>query len=319
MNVLLLAAGLGTRLQPYTYSFAKPVIPFLNVPMGLYQFQYLKCLEKSISSFVVNTHHLPQQIEQLYSNQPYLNIKPKFSNETKKILGSGGAVKKAEALLTKNKSIILMNADEVYFNKDTTFLQKVMASHEQSKVLATLVVMDHPQAGLKFGALWSENDNDNKVKHIGKSAPQAHMKTQLKPWHYIGVCILSWEVMSYIKPEIEQNILYDVLFPYLDRLQIYKIQSQWFETGNKEDLLIAAKTMLTSLSTNHYLQNFINQYDDSQLIANSLTTSLISKSLNIDPKNLLGFNCISKSTVMNENSQFENSIAFADQLIVSDN
>ncbi len=305
MNLFMLAAGLGTRLQPYTQYFPKPAIPFLNVPMGFYQFQYLKNLESEISSFVVNTHHLPKQIENLYTNQPYLKKRPVFSHELGKILGNGGALKKAEALMVSNQPILLLNADEVYFSANKNIFTDMLASHKQSKSLATLAVMKHPEAGKKFGAIWC--DSKGSVKHIGKDSADK----SLTPWHYIGGCVLSWEVLSYIKEGTEQNILYDVLFPFLERIQIFEVDCQWYETGNPQDLLHASKEMLQQLPLNKDLIQFIDSYDKSKLTNHSL----ISDSLISQVQNTSGFNCIAKSAIIKKDFDYTDCIAFADQII----
>lgn len=304
MNLLLLAAGFGSRLRPYTDHFPKPTIPFLNVPMGLYQFQYLNYLKTQLSSFVVNTHHLPKQIEALYTSQPYLSLKPQFSFENDVILGNGGALKKAEFLFTKGDPILLMNADEVYFTENKEFLNELYAHHKKTNALATLTVMQHPEAGKKFGAIWCD---DISVKHIGKTCSDE----SLKPWHYIGVCLLSWEVMQHVLPNKEQNILYDVLFPFLDRLEIFELKTEWFETGNKEDLLAATETMLKKLETDKELKNFINQFDPSKLIL----SSLISEKQIVSADQLHGYNCISKTAHVTPETSFENSIVFENQII----
>ena len=304
MNLMLLAAGLGSRLLPYTNHFPKPTIPFLNVPMGLYQFQYLKYLESKLTSFVVNTHHLPEHVQALYISQPYFPKRPQFSSEAEKILGNGGAIKKAEYLFTKEQPILLMNADEVYFSKNKNFLNELYTHHKKTNALATLTVMQHPEAGSKFGAVWCDG---KAVKHIGKTCTDKN----LKPWHYIGVCILSWEVMKYILPDKEQNILYDVLFPFLDRLEIFELKTTWFETGNKEDLLAATEVMLKQLDQNAELQSFINQYDRSKLIL----SSLVSEKQSVSANQLHGYNCISKNAHISSDTIFENSIVFENQII----
>lgn len=304
MNLMLLAAGLGTRLKPYTDNHPKPTIPFLNVPMGLYQFQFLQSLQSKLSSFVINTHHLPEQIEELYRSQDYISLKPKFSFEAEKILGNGGALSLAKPLFKPNTPILLMNADEVYFTENSDYLTKMITHHEESRALATLAVIKHPEAGKKFGAVWRKNGS---VENIGKTSTDS----SLEPMHYIGVCILSWEVLQLVKPNIEQNILYDVLFPYLKRISTFEIDAIWYETGNKEDLLNATEDMLKALPKMPALLEFINKHDPSDLVL----SSLVSRSQHVLAKDLSGFNCIGKTAQISKDAQFENCIVFHKQII----
>ena len=57
-DVMMFAAGLGTRLRPATNRHAKPVLPLNQIALGYYALPYLDCLE--IKNFVVNTFHLPE-------------------------------------------------------------------------------------------------------------------------------------------------------------------------------------------------------------------------------------------------------------------
>ena len=59
-KALVLCAGLGTRLQPYTNKRAKPAIEFFGLPMLGYSLYPM--IRMGIQQFVVNTHHLPETI-----------------------------------------------------------------------------------------------------------------------------------------------------------------------------------------------------------------------------------------------------------------
>lgn len=307
MNLFLAAAGLGTRFHPFTLTHAKPTIPFLNVPMGLYQFQYLKLLEQSISAMVVNTHHLPEQIENLYLTQPYLRLSTEFSYEPK-ILGSAGGLMQASNKMKTNQPILFMNADEVYFTQQQDYLNAALEDHKKTGALATLVVVKHPEAGKKFGAI---SCNGRLVKNISKKLTDPN----LVPWHFIGVMILSWNVLSLIPDGKEQNIFYDVLVNHLDKLRIFPITAEWYETGNKNDFLTASEIVLSQINKYAGLQSFINQYDLSTPIINAKTTALISKSHKVNPSNLTGFVSINKTAKINPNGLFENAAYFDNQII----
>lgn len=310
MNVMLLAAGLGTRFKPVTFKYPKPTIPFLNVPMGLYQFQYLKFLE--ISKLVVNTFHIPEKIEQLYKNQPYYKKEIFFSHETEKILGGAGGLKKAYPIMEKNKPILLMNADEVYFTQQKDFLKKALQRHIANKNLSTVVVIAHPEAGKKFGALWA--DSKHTVKDISKSARH----NDLVPWHCIGPIFLAPEVLDLIPEEAESNIFYDVLLKKLpqEKVEVFPIEARWYETGNPTDFFEATHDVLKNLDT--ATLDFINQYDSSIIYKNSHTLSLISKSAEINPSYLHGINAISKSAVIEKNKMVKDSVIFDHEVLNTD-
>lgn len=300
MKLLFLAAGLGTRFQPVTHLWPKPTIPFLNVPMGLYHFRYLQDLK--FSEFVVNTHHLPRKIEELYNNNPYCKITPRYSYEPI-ILGSAGALKKAFPEGTSNNEpILMMNADEIFFTKDITFLDQAVKQHEQNKALATLIVIKHPEAGKKFGAIWCDQQA---VKNIGKE----NKDSNLFPWHYIGIIILHSRIIDLVKPDTELNIFYDILVNHLSKneVQIFPIEAEWFETGNPTDFLKATESSFSKIDQ---LSEFINKYDNSYIY----NDSLISKSCQNIPKSLNGFNVLSKTFHLKRDS-LTNSVCFQDQII----
>lgn len=310
MNVMLLAAGLGTRFKPVTFKYPKPAIPFLNVPMGLYQFQYLKYLE--ISKLVVNTFHIPEKIETLYKEQPYYKKEVVFSHENGKILGGAGGLKKASSLMNKSEPILLMNADEVYFTKEKDFLKKALKRHVENNNLSTVVVTAHPEAGKKFGALWA--DSKHAVKDISKTAQH----TNLKPWHCIGPIFLSWEVLDLIPQGEESNIFYDILLKKLptDKVEVFPIEANWYETGNPKDYFEATHDVLKNLDVETL--EFINQYDPSFSFRNSETLSLISKSIAIETHQLQGTNVISKSAHIEKNKMVKDSVIFDHEVLNSD-
>ena len=310
MNVMLLAAGLGTRFKPLTFKYPKPAIPFLNVPMGLYQFQYLKYLE--ISKLVVNTFHIPEKIEQLYKNQPYYKKEVFFSHETGKILGGAGGLKKAYPLMKKNEPILLMNADEVYFTQEKDFLKKALQRHMTHKNLSTVVVIAHPEAGKKFGALWADS------KHIVKDISKSAQHTDLKPWHCIGPIFLSPQVLDLIPAEAESNIFYDVLLKKLstEKVEVFPIEARWYETGNPKDFFEATHDVIHQLDAETL--EFINQYDASVVYKNAQTLSLISKNAQIDPAQLHGTNVISKSARVEKNEMVKDSVIFDHEILNSD-
>mgnify|MGYP003956646267 CR=1 FL=1 len=61
MRAMLLAAGLGTRLQPITDKIPKCLVPIKGKP--LLQIWLERLAQVGIGPFLINTHYLAEQVE----------------------------------------------------------------------------------------------------------------------------------------------------------------------------------------------------------------------------------------------------------------
>lgn len=236
MNVMLLAAGEGTRLRPYTEVLPKPAIPFLTIPLAAHALSFLRGF--TIDNLVVNTYHLPHKIHELFHTLPHKAKSLHFSDEVGKILGSGGGLGKARKHFIGGGDFFMMNADEVILPENPEALKLAMTTHQKNKPIATLMVMEHPAVGTQFGGVWT--DASGKVLGFGKTA----LPGSTKGWHFVGAQILSERVFNYIPLEGETNILYDALTQALaagEAVEIYPFKATWFETGNPKDFIHASE------------------------------------------------------------------------------
>ncbi|MGZ3771747.1 MAG: sugar phosphate nucleotidyltransferase [Bdellovibrio sp.] len=257
MNVMLLAAGEGTRLRPYTSILPKPAIPFLTVPLACHALSFLNgSNEHQINKLIVNTFHLPKKIHELFENLPHGAQQLIFSDETGEILGGGGGLSKARQHFIGGGDFVMMNADEVILPQDPDVLQKAMLHHKNSGSLATLLVMEHPHVGSQFGGAWA--DEKNRVHGFGKNSFSG-----CKGWHFVGALILSERVFQYIPGEGHSNILYDALTVAISKgetVQIFPFECDWFETGNPADFLKASVDCFYFLSSSKpsFQKDFLN-------------------------------------------------------------
>ena len=96
MQVAILAAGLGTRLRPLTYTTPKALVPVLNRPLLGVLLAQLR--EAGALRVALNTHHLADQVQHfLGANFPQgLEVVVRHEPE---ILGTGGGLRSlAQAL-----------------------------------------------------------------------------------------------------------------------------------------------------------------------------------------------------------------------------
>lgn len=237
MKAMLLSAGLGTRLQPWTLTTPKPAIHFLGVPLAFYGLTLIQDLP--ITDLVVNVHHLADQVEDLFKDRPAKKWNIQISNERQQLLGSGGGIHHAKRFLQNEKDFLVMNSDEVFLPHDPQLMKDFLNFHQSSKALATLLVMQHPEVGTKFGGVWCSSDGQ--VKEFNKKQPDP----SLKGWHFLGIMLLNQKVFQFFKNQVvEENIMYDTLTLALRQgyeVQIYPAEGLWFETGNIPDFQAATE------------------------------------------------------------------------------
>lgn len=136
MKAMILAAGFGTRLKPWTDSHPKALVPVKGVPM----------LERVISSLrlqgfddiVVNVHHFAEQILEFLKNRD-LGVKIAISDERDRLLDTGGAILKASALLHLDEGPALIHNVDILGDAD---LRGLMDYHLRSGSDSTLLVSD---------------------------------------------------------------------------------------------------------------------------------------------------------------------------------
>lgn len=255
MKGMILAAGLGTRLRPYTDILPKPCIPLLNIPLGYFPLYHF--FASGVTGLIVNTHHLPKKIEALYLEQSAKFKSLDFSHESPSILGSGGGIGHARHLLDDVSDFFVANADEVFLPSAEDTFQQLKGQHRSKKPLATLLVIKHPEVGTKFGGVWA--DKSGRVTGFGK-IPTTSGSTG---YHYTGFMILNRRVFDFIPKSVESNIFYDVLVPAIEageEVRVITGWGDWFETGNKNDLLHATRTLLELLPQNKVLQKIYQTF-----------------------------------------------------------
>jgi NDP-sugar pyrophosphorylase family protein len=132
MKAMILAAGFGTRLKPYTDTKPKALVPYKGRPMIMHQIERLK--DAGIEEIVVNAHHFSEQMREYFSAGTF-GINGSLIVE-EEILGTGGGIINAAELLKGSGSFLVINVDV-----DTDMdLKKMMKHHESVSPLATLAV-----------------------------------------------------------------------------------------------------------------------------------------------------------------------------------
>jgi D-glycero-alpha-D-manno-heptose 1-phosphate guanylyltransferase len=140
---MILAGGLGTRLRTVVSDRPKPLASIGRTPFIEILVQSLA--DKGVRDFVLLTGYRGEMIEDFFNNAKWARVSIRFSREYV-ALGTGGAVKQAEAFATE--PTLLVNGD-TFFDAD---LEKLVEFHINKRVGVTLSLV-RVQDVSRYGAV----------------------------------------------------------------------------------------------------------------------------------------------------------------------
>jgi mannose-1-phosphate guanylyltransferase len=133
MQAMILAAGFGTRLLPYTKLRPKPLFPLFNEPLLLLTIRRLQA--SGFDHIIVNCHYLKEQIVAALAGMRGVIIQ-----EEETVLGTGGGLRMALSHL-RNEPLLVSNAD-IYHTVDYRGLYR---AHQSNHAVVTMAMHDYPR------------------------------------------------------------------------------------------------------------------------------------------------------------------------------
>ncbi|MDR1271803.1 MAG: nucleotidyltransferase family protein, partial [Clostridiales Family XIII bacterium] len=178
MKAFLLAAGLGTRLRPLTYTVPKCLLLVRNKPLLAWWAELL--LHHGITEVLVNTHYLPEQvsafIDAYNAQETGLMLHAYHEDE---LLGSGGTVLSNEHFLGKDEDFFICYADSLtdidlstmfafhklhtgvltmaLFQTDKPEECGIAEIDDDSRIIDFVEKPDHPKSGLANAGVYIAN------------------------------------------------------------------------------------------------------------------------------------------------------------------
>ena len=134
MKGMILAAGLGSRLKPWTDQHPK-ALAIVN-GQSLLQRNIVYLQKAGIFDVIVNVHHFADQIIDAIERNKGWGSAITISDETDAVLETGGGLQKATWYFSGESDFVLMNVDILTDMNLSAMIQQ----HVQKKPLATLAV-----------------------------------------------------------------------------------------------------------------------------------------------------------------------------------
>lgn len=134
MKAMVFAAGLGSRLKPWTDHHPKALAIVNGKSLLQRNIEYLQTA--GVTEVVVNVHHFAEQIIQALQKNNGWGCKVQISDESEELLDTGGGLMKAAQFFLNEPSFLAMNADIL----TDLSLKSFLHHHERSNAMATLAV-----------------------------------------------------------------------------------------------------------------------------------------------------------------------------------
>ena len=224
---MVLGAGLGSRLKPFTLRIPKPLIPVLGVPCIEFALAHLKA--NGVEKIVVNTHAHAAQLRHYLQSKPIPNLRLLESDEENLLLGSAGGFRKALPLFERGP-FFSMNADVIHFAD----LQALVEAHARFKrdhgVLMTLVLASEAVARSQTGTYTEilKKGSEGIIEGFGQ-------KKSKVPF-YTGTAVFEPEAFSHLKEGKPAEFVPEVLTPLIHAGKVAFIESEalWIDIGSPE-------------------------------------------------------------------------------------
>ena len=229
---ILLVGGFGTRLKPLTNEAPKPMLPVAGLPVT--EHQILAAKKAGIHTLVLATSYLAEVFTPYFGDGAKWGMKILYAVE-KEPLGTGGAIRNAAQLLSRDEPIVVFNGDVLSRHS----IADQIAFHVAKKADVTLHLIDVEDARA-FGCV--PTDADGRV-----TAFLEKMENPVSRSINAGCYIFSPEVIDEIPLGKVVSIERET-FPKLvaDGRAVFgfKDQSYWLDVGNPAALFKGSRDLI---------------------------------------------------------------------------
>lgn len=309
---MLLAAGVGSRLEPLTSQIPKPLVPIANVPVMEHILRLLKA--HGITEVCANLHYLPEKITEYFGTGEKLEMKLTFRYE-EKLSGDAGGVRAMKEFLKDDTFLVVMG--DLLTDADLT---AIIREHKEKKALASIAIKKVDDV-TRFGIVVQDKNG-----FITGFQEKPKVEDALSDLASTGIYVLEPEVFDHI-PETGEFGFGRQLFPQLVEkgLPVLGVEmakgTYWSDVGaipqyleaNFDALKGNVKLQIDTASVNSNTPahaRFFGEDLDIDTAAKCIGLLMTGKNCRIGPKTLLtGY------VILGDNCVIEESAALADCVV----
>ena len=230
MKAVILAGGLGTRLQPYTTFVPKPMLPLGEKPLLEHLIEWLK--KNGIKTTVLCVSYLRKTIEDYFEDGERFGMNIEYAVSGKP-LATAGQLKTAEHFI--DDSFVCVYGDSIFdFN-----LKNMIKQHKEKRSFITMSLYEY-KTKLSYGVI----DTTNNGKVTGWNE-----KPEIKANINIGCYVMEPQVFGLI-PSNKPYGMDDVIKKAISKKKLvnsFLIKKGFMDIGDKTSYKKAYQQFLEKL------------------------------------------------------------------------
>jgi mannose-1-phosphate guanylyltransferase len=216
VKTVIIAGGLGTRLQPYTTFLPKPMLPLGEKPILEHLIEWSR--KNGIKSIVLCVSYLRKSIEDYFEDGEKFGVNIDYAVSTKP-LATAGQLKTAEKFI--DGTFVCMYGDSIYGFS----LRNMIKQHNRTKSFVTMSLKEY-KTKLSYGVI--ETSKNNRVTAWNE-------KPEIKVNINMGCYIMEPEIMKFI-PKDKPYGMDSVIKNAISKKKIissFNSKSEFIDIGDK--------------------------------------------------------------------------------------
>ena len=217
MKAIILAGGLGTRLQPYTTFIPKPMLPLGEKPLLEHLIGWVK--KNGVKDIVLCVSYLRKTIEDYFEDGKRFGVKIEYTVSNKP-LATAGQLKTAEKLI--DGTFVCIYGDSIFdFN-----LKNMINEHKKKKSFITMSLYEY-KTSIKYGVIDTKNNG-----RVSAWNEKPEIKTKIN----MGCYIMERDILGFI-PKNKSYGMDDVIKKAIyKRKKVNSIltKKEFIDIGDKE-------------------------------------------------------------------------------------
>lgn len=292
-KAMIMAAGVGSRLDPLTQDVPKPLVPIANRPIMDILLERL--LEIGIKDVVANTHYKAEQIIERYKDSQ-MGINFNYIHE-KELSGTAGGVKKCQFFFEEGEDFLVLSADGLS-NAD---LKTAIQSHKNSGAIASMGIKKIALEEIpNFGVVVTDYEG-----FVVGFQEKPSIKEAKSDCINTGIYIFNYKIFDYIPSgcfyDFAKNVFPDLLAQGI-KINTFHVEEYWSDIGTIAQYAQSTKDLFGGLyKINH--TGIITTPKGSYIKGNSY---IASSAL------FFGFNTIGKDCIIGKNVTLKDCIIWDD-------